>query len=662
MTHESTIDIALTPIENLVRAIRTEELVLPAWQRTLVWREEQKRELINALLRRHPIGSLLKARSDSSQKWLLVDGLQRSQAILDFFKEPLVRLRAESSLFEATERLLNALLAGTGEHIVVPERFAARVSEVINGWLEATKITDAAAGFDASVLAPRIAEAARADSLDLRSELVAAAAREFIDHIRGMVQIGGQVLPVISFTGNQSEMAEIFENMNSRGTPLTRYDILAAAWNDVEVAPVSKEIRRYPESKWAYLEEQGFSITADEPTDGEDGPISLHSYLAGLGDVLSRSHQLLFPRRDLDRLETPRVGFLIAAMAHQVRLFPDLRPLSSAMRGSSAEPIDPSLFEAVIKESASFVEGVLKPVLSLRLNRQRSGVDVPHSEYQAVAYLCAALQARYASPSWEELPDWETRREALWRALPAHYLKETLSGIWGSAGDTLLFRRLWVAEAEGDAPLEPAHHYESALDDAQIVEALDTWFKEAQLSKRQKKRAPVSPADKLFLRFAYAGTVSSLENQAVTFELEHLFPVARLAPLASSSSDGGWAIGAVSNLALFDKPLNRSKKTKTIAEHIRSKSGAEQETLIAQCDRWLLMAPGSWEQVSIPQRQVGGRRQDALTRSAYEAFLRSRFAGMRDKVLAGLRVLQHRAPHGSERPARQADSVGGTTR
>ena len=58
--------------------------------------------------------------------------------------------------------------------------------------------------------------------------------------------------------------------------------------------------------------------------------------------------------------------------------------------------------------------------------------------------------------------------------------------------------------------------------------------------------------DKLFLKFVYSDIVTYKADQGQTFDIEHLYPVARLRNLIVDG-DGGWPISCISNLALFDR-------------------------------------------------------------------------------------------------------------
>src|SRR5579872_574052 len=66
-------------------------LVIPRFQRMLVWTEAKKRDLIQSVKQGFPIGSFLMYPRvvDSETDYLLIDGLQRSDALTSFRKQPM---------------------------------------------------------------------------------------------------------------------------------------------------------------------------------------------------------------------------------------------------------------------------------------------------------------------------------------------------------------------------------------------------------------------------------------------------------------------------------------------------------------------------------------------------------------------------------------------
>ena len=90
-------------VEGLYEYLTSGRMVLPRFQRTEVWDEKKKRELIESMRRRLPIGSLLVYETDQGRR--IPSGLQRTIAIRDFMHAPHTFIKAESLKGQARDDL-----------------------------------------------------------------------------------------------------------------------------------------------------------------------------------------------------------------------------------------------------------------------------------------------------------------------------------------------------------------------------------------------------------------------------------------------------------------------------------------------------------------------------------------------------------------------------
>ena len=74
---------ATTIEENITKKV----FVVPRYQRGLVWKEQQRFDLVDTIKKGLPFGTLLLYKT-SSGTYQIIDGLQRSNAILEFVKNP----------------------------------------------------------------------------------------------------------------------------------------------------------------------------------------------------------------------------------------------------------------------------------------------------------------------------------------------------------------------------------------------------------------------------------------------------------------------------------------------------------------------------------------------------------------------------------------------
>ena len=63
-------------------------IVVPKYQRGIVWKESQKKELIDSIKKGIPFGSILLYNDEEANNFRLIDGLQRCTTIYEFISNP----------------------------------------------------------------------------------------------------------------------------------------------------------------------------------------------------------------------------------------------------------------------------------------------------------------------------------------------------------------------------------------------------------------------------------------------------------------------------------------------------------------------------------------------------------------------------------------------
>jgi hypothetical protein len=566
----------------------------------------------------HPVGSLLlfsmpKEPGNQVERFLLVDGLQRVTAIKHYLDRPLLYL-ADNGLSEIVVEKLVSILSSAGED-ESPDPDA--VLRAVGQWMRATGDLRAASGFSAHKLVGAVTQelslSPDADTLEDMYDEVG----PILDEIKEQVDISEVSLPVLVFSGEASELPDIFEKLNSAGTTLSKYEIYAATWVDQETIIANERIRDAVDLKYQDLIDAGYEIAGLD----QEG-YSLFEYLFGLGKVLADDFPLLFGAPS-DSATPESIAFTLMTVAHQLEI-PNMRNLPARVRADGSEAIDPGPFEGALFDAVKIVDEVLQPSLSLRLNEKGGATLVVHTHFQIASMICRVLAATHLPFTWEPRPGASEEVKTLRDNLRAHYLYDLILGTWRSAGDTRVFRRTW--QRDEDDTLRPSLTYLQQLSREDLDDAFEVWFRD-QLQRNQRSRGSVRGLDKIFLKFVYSDVVTVHDNAAKTFELEHLFPVSRLADLIHDEPEG-WPISAISNLALFESKLNREKSKKTIEEYIEGlRDQTQKDARIAEMDRYLLCKISD---VRIPQGAFGG---DALTREDYEQFLRMRFDRMKQLAL-----------------------------
>ena len=603
---------------------------LPRFQRSVVWKEDQRTALINSISRGFPIGALLAYQRDGDPPTMeLIDGLQRTKTLCDYVGEPLAWAPGNvatdmTQLWAPFSEFLNELDAAKHE--------AARhaINEAVSSWMKTTKDLKMQSGYATRPLLDAIDERLEAEGVG-PSGVNDFALASFLDHLKDRLDISDVQVPVVLFQGEPSDLPDIFERLNTEGTKLSKYQVFAATWIHCKTVVNRQEVRDAVVGRYKALWDAGFEVdqleTGKEPED-----FSLFEYLFGLGKVIGQEHAELFSAGDTSS-EEPAPFMLFALLAGEspanVGRLPELLPTN--VDGE----IDPGGIEEDLEDALNFVKQMLRPVLGLKLNEQQQG-KWPHGDYQMMSYVGrAAVGARVlrtASPaSSVATKAIVAERQALSDAIPAHYLLDILSKTWRGALYSLVYESVWQLE-EDKKPTVASEKYTRPPSRAAAQAVMDEWFDQDRMTRRQRERPNLRPVEKVFLRFMYSKLVSHYDNYAQVFELEHLFPVSRLAA-SIGPTDEGWPISCIANLALFPKALNREKSGKTISEYfadLKNQNPDQYTSDLAVIEPLLLC---DVDEVSIKKDAKG---HDQLTLDDYTAFLRARWTRMRDEVLKNL--------------------------
>lgn len=227
--HRGTTSETSATVEDLVRRVRDESIVLPEIQRDYVWKRTQVRDLLDSLYRNFPIGAMLMWNTDDlpvahalggrdriaasgGERQYLLDGQQRltslSRAMYD--GDPDIRFNLETEEF----RIANATTRSDRRWIKVSDVFTGSSLAVLRdaGWLEHA---------DADLFSERI------DRLrDIRNR------RVITNELSGF---------------SYEDVTEIFIRVNSRGTRLRTAELAVAQLAFRLPGMVTDELRGYEE-------------------------------------------------------------------------------------------------------------------------------------------------------------------------------------------------------------------------------------------------------------------------------------------------------------------------------------------------------------------------------------------------------------------------------
>ena len=597
---------------------------VPEFQRSLVWPEKKRSSLIQSIIRGYPIGALLVVEhGDKTEVELedgtttkattygIIDGLQRTNAIADHLAAPLKDVTEDVLDDRQVEDLTAAIAAESGTSVVAEDVQAALMT-----WLHATKVADESAGFEHDAALDAITGTLELPDFDrhqakrLKPLLIA-----LLKHIKLAVDISDQKIPVLIYSGPDSDLPDIFERINTQGTVLSKYEVFAAAWFKCHVKVADPEIRKAIDGRYDTLIKEGFQVLR-----GNKGTTyGLFDYFYGLSQVLGKRFPRLYSKKDAANGKSS-VAFPLAALVLGKPVDAMAR-LPELLTKKADNTYDVAALETAILESASFVDQILANFLGLDLRKE--GDALAHGELQMASIVAGA--ATYLFDAKNHLKKKRlsaANRKKLERAIPQHYLHDILRQEWRGPLYTYAYQRVWSDE------YKPAGHYARPINKTVFQTALTTSLAE-QLLLTSHSRRNITAVDRAVLKFIYSGLITSGEQNAYDFDVEHLIPVDRLKKMTEKIDP--WAIGTLGNLAILSQGTNRTKKSQTVAEFVSRATNPPDTATIALIQK-LTLVPIA--QVAIPQVQG----DDAMTPAQYLDFVTARWKAMSTVLLTRLQV------------------------
>ena len=602
---------------------------VPKFQRSEVWNPDDRRKLIDSLYRGFPIGAILCYKTtdvkDRRTVVQVVDGLQRTSTIAKYLEEPLTfapvdRVFDQTILFE----ILSAIGLDNSD-----DNQAAALKH-LESWMREVKQATYGENFNSQKLALHLAKKFEVD-LSSFDSIIQSLNKELGEVVKRVMAVEAISIPVVLYSGNIENIAEIFERINNQGMPLTKYQILASSWVDSQTRIVNSEIQHAITQKYKVMQGKGYEIEGLS----ENAPIgvddyNLYEYLFGFSKVLSQKAPLLFGE-SAEADEINPAAFVLVTNAVGLRNA-KMTALASRLKSSSqgTSVIDLEQLEAAIFKSVEAMNKRLRPYLVIKMHRNSNKPSVAHSQNQIISLISAYLVNAFDISTWAQKPKVELKiADAILKNAPTYYLMDIVNERWRGSGDSKLFSLTWADEsvAEDGRAIKPSGHYAEPIAASEVVKGLMDWHEE-QLSKRQRERSSLAPGAHVVLKFLYSNLVSVMADQADEYELEHLYPVGVLKDHISSMPEG-WPISALGNLTLLPKAINRIKGKFMLGDFVpRLKAENEITDLEIEKIQNYLIEP---EISAIKHSTLG-------TKSAYEEFCKARMRVMAKQIVVNLDI------------------------
>lgn len=429
------------------------QMTIPTYQRPLVWSKSQKAAFIDNISRGFPFGSLLLYKYDNAEQYSLIDGQQRFSTLREYQRHPEEYFPIESNSAKQIDSLM--ALSGAAQQsedarTKLRNQFISAIKEMLH--LHATK-----RNLPGSYLAQQIKEIYPACSDGHMLEIVDIQV-ELITALDKYVNLSTLQIPCVFFTGDKSELPEVFANVNLGGRKLTKYQVFAAQWNRYQVQlspePYSDDILERTISRYEALTEDRDGLEIEDFSAEEmrrERIVTLPEFCHALGELVISRCRACWPDKAAEQDDTvDTIGYNTLAIVF------GLRPQEIAGKKEGPQGLPDVFANAGFEDNPTATEHLVKCMLAeydeingrfakfLKKPGSKEAYETSKSsgQLQFLSFFAALWFARYGairSTNFESLPDYKKKGyNETTRNLFRCFILDMLTNQWKGSGDSRL--------------------------------------------------------------------------------------------------------------------------------------------------------------------------------------------------------------------------------
>ncbi|MGG6796544.1 UNVERIFIED_CONTAM: DUF262 domain-containing protein [Streptococcus canis] len=513
------------------------KIVVPMFQRGKRWSRVQEQVFIDSLIKGYPVGTMLfyETFEDNKRTYILVDGLQRGNSVKKYMTNPTEFFYDDSISDEFCESILT-LLGKNGE-----ENYTA-IRGILTTFIKKQKTFKNLQYYS---VAKQIANEFDAGYEPI--EGLINTITEFFEERQDLYdKIAGTVIPVIVYTGEESNLPDIFDRINSKGTPLDQYEVYAAAWPVNEKYAIGNaDIIEHVVRKYDSFVEDGYQIHGYSREDMRNTKVvNAFEYLFGLSKFLVSKYEILgFNKNLADDTVNPLAYELVNACLNDTDR---IRTLYTNLRTINLDVLEKAICTAI-----EFVNSAISVVTKFKGNT-RNANKIFHSKYQVLSMISTTFKEMYANGDYEHFSDtWNGRKNTVAKNLVQYYVYDIITNYWSEGGTGKIH-----------AAAKP-NRYMTEISSRAWMVALDGFFERSMLRAESKKVANPRSEEFVVLNVIYLKNFTAMDQLSIDrFDVEHIAPKEQMRKLIEACKGEGLPISCIANLCYLPKYVNRSKRDK----------------------------------------------------------------------------------------------------
>ena len=545
------------------------KIVVPKYQRGIVWKENQKKELIDSIKKGIPFGSILLYYDENANNYRLIDGLQRCTTIYEFISNPANFFDIDDIDDDAIDTLKEQIGTVSNEETVKN-----KIIEIILKWIKIEHKTMQ------DVVRMQFYGCAKMISEEFptlkgkETETVEIIKPMFDKYIQMCEQMLNTKIPAIVISGSEEILPTVFERINSKGSQLTKWQIYAATWSDDKIK-INKELNPII----SYNRERYEEMTLDDEINLQDfdsmglerkAELNTFELIFGFGKMISESFPQLFTNTKKST-DVSSIGFNLinACLVLKNNEIKNLNKNLIEIVGNSEE-INKFLLEII--ECIKLVDKAIAITTKFKSN-VRGDTAPLHTEMQICSMIASVFINKHMTFVIDEKDiitdrklnldgvkeNWKNYKEAFLNNALKVYLLDLLQTNWRGSGDKKLNYII----------INPAY-YTRTITKEEFESVLNLWYESIKNERNEyKKIMNPKEADKIVLNIIYSNQFKAIDQiDDSTYDIEHLATKGMMKKqLERFNGNLRLPISSIGNLCLLPTEYNQAKGEKTIYQY-----------------------------------------------------------------------------------------------
>lgn len=542
------------------------KIVVPKYQRGVVWKENQKKELIDSIKKGIPFGSILLYEDEEAKNYRLIDGLQRCTTIYEFISNP-ANFFNEDDIDDDSIQSIFDLINVVSSKDIIKEKLV----ETVISWIKSEHATmEDISGMQYYDCAEKISN--EFPTLQGKEKQVVEIIKPmFKRYINICKTMANAKIPAIVIVGDEDILPIVFERINSKGSQLTKWQIYAATWSD-ETIKVSSDLERII----LYNKDRYESMILDDNITLQDfdsisierkSEVNTFELIFGFGKMISEDYPQLFSTSK-KITEVNSVGFNLvnACLAFRNN---EIKNLNRNLREIVGNDENINMFLKAIIECIKVVDKAIAITTKFKSNIRENTTPL-HTEMQICSMIASVFINKYMRLQLNEkdlievrkinleMPneDWKSYKEKFLKNAIVNYLIDILQISWRGSGDKKL-----------NYIIANPNYYTKETSKEEFNSVLNLWFENVKKERNEYRRVQVpKEADKVLLNIMYSNEFTAQDQiDESKYDIEHLATKGMMKKqLERFNGELRLPISSIGNLCLLPEEYNRAKGEETI--------------------------------------------------------------------------------------------------